>query len=94
MSDLSGKPHCTGRYSGRTIRILRDDGGEKPWRVVFDPDHTCVDATGKPVALKYPEAKERTLAAAKNTALALAQKNYLWSLPIQEEIEWRELQDN
>ncbi len=94
MSNLPGEPQCLGRYSGHTIRILRDNDGEKPWRIIFEPDHACFDATGNPVNIKYPEAGEQTLAAAKNTALVLAKRNYLWSLPFQKEIEWSELQDD
>lgn len=81
-----------GWYHEHPIRIYKDDD-ESPWRVVFDP-RPCLDEDGKPAVIQFPEATERTVIAAKQTARALAQNDYLHDLlPIQELIEWRKLRN-
>jgi hypothetical protein len=88
------EPHFIGWYHEHPIRIYKDDG-ESPWRVVFDP-RPVVDAAGKASSeIQFPEARERTEDAAKHTAWALAQNDYLRDLlPIQDSIEWRKLRDD
>ena len=88
------EPHFIGSYHEHPIRIYKDDD-ERPWRVVFD-SRPCIDAAGKPSGeVRFPEARERTEDAAKHTAWALAQNDYLRDLlPIQDAIEWRKLRDD
>jgi hypothetical protein len=87
------EPHFIGWYHEHPIRIYKDDD-ESPWRVVFDPRPWVDEATGNPAVIQFPEARERTADAAKHTAWALAQNDYLCDLlPIPESIEWRKLRD-
>jgi hypothetical protein len=82
------EPYFIGWYHQHPIRIYRDDD-PTPWRVAFEP-RPGVDASGNPVEIRFPEARERTADAAKHTAAALAQK-YLRDLFPVEEIKWRTL---
>jgi hypothetical protein len=72
-------PQLIGFYHRNRIWIYRDEGHEKPWRVVFD-------------GLSSPEIRERSEVGAKNTALALAQNIYFPDLrPVLEQMDWRDL---
>jgi len=73
------KPQLVGFYHRNRIWIYRDEGHEKPWRVVFD-------------GLSSPEIRERSEAGAKDAALALAREYYFPELqPVLERIDWRDL---
>ena len=73
------KPQLVGFYHRNRIWIYRDEGHEKPWRIVFD-------------GLSSPEIRERSEAVAKSTALALAQSVYFADLqPALEKIDWRDM---
>ena len=72
------KPQLVGFYHRNRIWIYRDEGHEKPWRIVFD-------------GLSSPEIRERSESGAKTTALALAQNIYFPDLqPALEKIDWRD----
>jgi hypothetical protein len=86
------EPHFIGWYHQHPIRIYRDDDATT-WRVVFEP-RPGVDASGNPFEIRFPEARERTADAAKHTAGALAQNDYLIDLLPFEEIEWRTLRED
>ena len=73
------KPQLVVFYHRNRIWIYRDEGHEKPWRVVFD-------------GLSSPEIRDRLETGAKNTALALAQNIYFPDLqPALDKIDWRDL---
>jgi len=85
------QPQFIGWYHKHPVRLYRDDDNASPWRIVFEP-RPCVDPTGKHIGeMQLPEIRERTEQAAKDTAQALAQNDYLSHLAPVEKIEWRDL---
>ncbi len=84
-------PYCIGWYNGHAVRIFENPEGdtERPWRVAFDPIEVLPGEFQRP-----PDERERTLGAAKNTALALLRNVYMYySQPAYADIEWRLIRD-
>jgi hypothetical protein len=86
----NAKLRFMGRYDRHEI-LIYEDSDEQPWLVVFESTR-LVDAEGRDTKLIIKnEARERTLGAAKNTALALARNEFHKKSPYQEHIEWQEI---